>query len=404
MGDRVYYSCLMNFNELASRVHYASKVHENSAYSDMIQRALVKKRAVEIAKYLESQPERFFNSLVVATYGGDPNWHSLSNVKNKYSSESLNNLTEEIVESVGFLTLDGTEKLFAVDGQHRLAGIKNFLNSHSKDKIYDEVSVIFVAHEDSNDGLIRTRRLFTTLNKTARPVSKGGIIALDEDDVMAICVRRIVEKSIYFQGNRIAFVARNNLPVSNVTSLTTIGNLYDILCILFTIANSKLKDQKHSLQQIRPPENTLTEYYELALTFLREMKENFKELEDFFTSEDTTHVVKKYRGVHGGSALFRPVGLEIFTRIVAQLTQQKHMELTEAVKLSANLPTDLNDSPYVGLLWNSSTKTVINAHKVTLREILLHMIGASKKSENELISRYRIESGDTSAKLPNPVV
>ena len=53
---------------------------------------------------------------------------------------------------------------------------------------FDEVSVIFVAHEATSQGLERTRRLFTTLNKTDRPVSKGDIIALDEDDVVAICV------------------------------------------------------------------------------------------------------------------------------------------------------------------------------------------------------------------------
>ena len=44
-------------------------------------------------------------------------------------------------------------------------------------------------------------RLFTTLNKTARPVSKNAVIALDEDDVMAICVRRLIEDSRFFHGN-----------------------------------------------------------------------------------------------------------------------------------------------------------------------------------------------------------
>lgn len=32
----------------------------------------------------------------------------------------------------------------------------------------------------------RTHRLFTTLNKSAKPVAKADIIALDEDDTMAI--------------------------------------------------------------------------------------------------------------------------------------------------------------------------------------------------------------------------
>ena len=56
-------------------------------------------------------------------------------------------------------------------------------------------------------------------------------------------------------------------------------------------------------------------------------------------SGDTESVVKKYRGNHGGHVLFRPVGLEILTRVVARLT--KEMELEKAVKLAAQLPNDL---------------------------------------------------------------
>ena len=40
-----------------------------------------------------------------------------------------------------------------------------------------------VMHKNTTDGLEATRRLFTTLNKTAKPVSKNAVIALDEDDV-----------------------------------------------------------------------------------------------------------------------------------------------------------------------------------------------------------------------------
>ena len=83
MGDWVYYSCLMDLRELAERVSYAREVHKNHRLSDMIQRQLQRGRTAEIAKYLTTQPERFFNSLVIATYGGQPNWHALSEVRSK---------------------------------------------------------------------------------------------------------------------------------------------------------------------------------------------------------------------------------------------------------------------------------------------------------------------------------
>ena len=336
MGDWVYYSCLMDLPELAERVSYADDVHKNRRLSDMIQRQLKRGRSALISEYLTTQPERFFNSLVIATYGGQPNWHALSDLRTKGKDDDLADLSDETIESVGFLTLRGDEKLFAIDGQHRLAGIKKAINDGIEQDPSDEVSVIFVAHKTSKKGLERTRRLFTTLNKTARPVSKGDIISLDEDDVMALCVRWLIEEAELFSGNRVAFVASNNMPVGNTTSLTTIGNLYDVLAILFTSSTSKLKKRRADLQRVRPSEEDLNKYFAYSKDFFDRLIANFEELKEFFGTKNADTVVKKYRGNHGGNALFRPIGLDIFVRIIARLT--KDMSLDQAVKLAARLP------------------------------------------------------------------
>ncbi|MCU7860980.1 MAG: DGQHR domain-containing protein [Candidatus Thiodiazotropha sp. (ex Lucinoma kastoroae)] len=403
MGNWVYYSCLMSMGELSERVRYAEEIHNNERLSDMIQRQLKTGRSAQIAKYLETQPERFFNSLVVATYGGQPNWHALSDLKSKSKNDEFQGLTEETVESVGFLTFRGDEKLFALDGQHRLAGIKKAVKEGLESAPYDDVSVIFVAHKENKKGLERTRRLFTTLNKTARPVSKGDIIALDEDDVMSICVRRLIEDTALFSDDRIAFVASNNMPVRNTTSLTTIGNLYDVLSILFTDAKSELKKKKADLQRVRPNDEELDAYFEYSRNYFILLRKNFKELEKYFASKNTDAVVQKFRGSHGGNALFRPIGLEIFVRIIARLT--KDMPLEEAIELASKLPRDLNKAPYEGLMWDSNKKTILNSHKVTLREILLYMVtGKSKYKEAILLERYRKDTGDELAVLPEKIL
>lgn len=315
MGDWIYYTCLMDIGELSKRVRYAEEVHSNKLLSDMIQRSLRSGRAAQIAQYLENQPERFFNALVVATYGGQPNWHALNDVKTRTKDGELKSLDDDTVASVGFLTFQGDEELFALDGQHRLAGIKKAIRNGIDQDPYDEVSVIFVGHKDTKNGLERTRRLFTTLNKTARPVTKGEIIALDEDDVMAISVRRLIEQTDLFAGNRIAFVASNNMPTANTTSLTTIANLYDVLTILFTNAQSDLKKQKADLQRVRPDDETLDKHFKFAESYFLQLRMNFKALDEFFSAKNTEPVIKKYRGNHGGHVLFRPIGLEIMTRV-----------------------------------------------------------------------------------------
>ena len=402
MGDWVYYSCLMDIGNLAKRVRYAEDIHKNESLSKMIQQRLNSGRSTQIAEYLRSQPERFFNSLVVATYKGEPNWFALSDVKsrtnNNTNNKQLEDLDEETLGSVGFLTLSGDEELFALDGQHRLAGIKKAVREGLYQDDCDDISVIFVAHEDTPRGLERTRRLFTTLNKTARPVSKSDIIALDEDDAMALSVRWLIEETELFSGQRVAFVASNNMPSANTTSLTTIGNLYDVLLILFSSAKTDLRKRRADLQRVRPRDEELSQYFALAETFFTALRDNFSELKAFFSANDTAVPVKKFRGSHGGSALYRPIGLEIFVRIVARLTHD--MPVEDAVARASKLPTKLSEEPYLGLMWDARNRTISNSHKVTLREVLLYMVGNSKYSTATLLERYRKETGDDKASLP----
>jgi len=55
-------------------------------------------------------------------------------------------------------------------------------------------------------------------------------------------------------------------------------------------------------------------------------------------------------------------------------------------------------------MWEPNTETISNSHKVTLRETLLYMLNASKYSEQKLLERYRRETGDDQAVLPEKVV
>ena len=399
MGDRVFYSCLMDINEISERIRYADEVHESKGLSEMIQRQLNLGRSRQIATYLGTQDDRFFNSLVIATYDGKPCWRALKDIRGRAAQADLKNLSEETVESLGFLIFSGDEKLFAVDGQHRLAGIKRAAKEGWVKAPYDTLSVIFVAHQ--TEAIERTRRLFTTLNKTARPVSKGDIIALDEDDAMAICVRRLIEETVLFKGERIAFVASNNMPTSNSTSLTTIGSLYDLLKIIFTKTRFDLKTPKPKLQNERPSDKALNAYFKYAKEFFKLLEKHFFELGEFFASEDTKDTVLRYRGSHGGSALFRPIGLDIFVQIIAMLNSD--YPLAKAVRLAAKLPHMLSEPPFAGLMWNTSTNTIVNSNRVILREVLLYMLGRSKLSDDDLTERYRKAIGNGEASLPGRV-
>ena len=195
MGDWIYYVTFLQMEEIAKRIELAEEVHPSSMLKEMIQRQITD-RANPIAEYLLNQQQRFFNSLIVGVYGGSPNWYELAIGTNQLFDAEV--LPLYLEGALGILRLDGEEKLFALDGQHRVEGIKKALKKNENLKT-DEVSVIFVAHQTGADGMERTRRLFTTLNRYAKPVKKSEIIALDEDDIIAIITRELVEKYPLFR-------------------------------------------------------------------------------------------------------------------------------------------------------------------------------------------------------------
>jgi DNA sulfur modification protein DndB len=189
MGDWIYYITYMKFSDVAHWIKKTEEIHKSKKLRDMIQRELTK-RVNPIVDYLVEQEERFFNAIVVGIYGGDPQWYSIE----VHDSPVLGppNLDEDSQHSIGLLVLEGNEKLFAIDGQHRVEAIKGALYK-KPDLGNEDQSVIFVAHRTDEGGQRRTRRLFSTLNRYAKPVSKGEIVALDEDDAFAIVTRRLVE-------------------------------------------------------------------------------------------------------------------------------------------------------------------------------------------------------------------
>lgn len=76
--------------------------------------------------------------------------------------------------NLGIITLTDDVKIFPVDGQHRVAGIKKAIEDKPEMKS-ERVPVIFVGHSTDEIGMQRTRRMFSTLNRYAKPVSLRDI-------------------------------------------------------------------------------------------------------------------------------------------------------------------------------------------------------------------------------------
>lgn len=91
----------------------------------------------------------------------------------------------------------------------------------------ERVPVIFIGHSKDEMGMQRTRRMFSTLNRYAKPVSMRDIIALDEDDVIAIASRNIIDQCNLFEDDRILDSKTKAIPDNNERALTTIITYYE---------------------------------------------------------------------------------------------------------------------------------------------------------------------------------
>ena len=371
MGDWVYYVSFMSMEDIASRVSDVDEIHSSESLKEWLQRRITK-NSEKITEYLLGQQQRLFNAIVVGTYGGQPNWHEIS-----VTGRNIVDVPEGIEGTIGLLELSGDETLFAIDGQHRVKGIAGAIDKSEALK-NEEVCTIFIRgviarrRDEDPDGFQRTRRLFSTLNRYAKPVQKRDIIALDEDDVVAIVTRRLLEEHVLLIDN-VDLGLSKSMKATDFTNLTTLVTLYDVVDIV-------IRDRYrgwHDYKRRRPPETEVDEFYLRASEFWDALCAQFASLKEFRDCPAEDNVASKYRSPNGGDLLFRPVGLMLIGRVVADLRSSVGMSLAEAIEAVGRTPTNLTEYPWQGLLWDNTNRRMLTAkeNQKVARQLLFYALG-----------------------------
>ncbi|MCQ8820297.1 DGQHR domain-containing protein [Pseudoalteromonas agarivorans] len=344
IGSWFTYTSLMTFEEIANLIHFADDLHKIKKLSQMIQRRIKNERATDIASYINNNKDHFFNSLVIGIYEGDPTWHEFDLIKSNSEKPKDVIIPEYASNCFGYLSLTQKEKMFALDGQHRLAGIKQALIDDDKNK-FETLPVVIVSHKNTPEGLIKSRRLFTTLNKKAELVKTESIIALDEDDICACVTRDIIEKSEYFNEENISFTTRN---LSDKKHITTIGAIYKNIQEL---AAFYFKEPLTRVDQIKYSEGNRKELFNFADEFYTATIKHSPELQEAINESDFHAVVAKYRANDGNDhLLFRPLGWDVFTQAFIAL-MKKGITINGAVNQLTNKSLIMSDSPFINKIW-----------------------------------------------------
>ncbi len=401
VGDWAYYSTVMPFSEVDLRIQRAKEINTNPGLDNMIQRELGE-RVDDIASYLRTQAERFFSAIVVGVYEGSPDWFPVE--IDKTSEPQPTNLTERARESVGILQLSGDEKLFAVDGQHRVEGIKQALLEEPS--LGDEdLAVLFVAHRDTAEGVARTRRLFTTLNKYAKRVTTSEIIALDEDDAFAAVTRMIVNRygglnrTFREEDDLLTLVKFEGAQLStrDTVSITTVQMLYKLLTIL-SVPRADAKARR-DLKRRRPDATILESLYDDHVEFWEGLGEFVEPMHEALASDPTQRVAGRFRVPTGGQMLFRPAGQEAFARALRILVD-RGASLRQGTEALASTQLLVDQVPWRHVMWDPNRDAMNRTNQQLAESLLLYMVGQDPLNQAfHLEEEYRKVVGDPGARL-----
>lgn len=390
IGNTTYYLLNLSFRQVAERVTSMSsnEIFTSQSLKEQLQRSLTN-NVRKIKDYLLNHEDHFFSSLVLATYNGNPLWKT---VRMDIDDESYND--------IGLLILSGEETIFPVDGQHRVEGIKLLL-SESPQYSDETIPAMIIGHTNDMEGKTRTRRIFSTLNRYAKPVGKGDIIALDEDDIVAIVTRDLLEEYQLFKNKKILVSQTKAIPKTDKASFTTLMTLYDcnvdiLKMYLFSQdglvrSNEKMKEYL----RVRPSDEQITNFKQYLATFWNQLQEHYPILQQFAVNDSDTAAATYRTQEDGGNALFRPVFLSPFIQAITMVSIKTNHGLSSIMAKYARLDFQISSDMWKGLLWNNESQTMINGNSGIIRLLLLYLYDHSLVSEKE---REKIQEKYASAR------
>ncbi|WOK05069.1 DNA sulfur modification protein DndB [Imperialibacter roseus] len=379
IGDRVFYTTSLTFKQVSDHVEKIDdQLHKSKTLSDLIQRSITN-NYLSIRDYILNQPQLFFNSLVLAVYNNYPDW---TEVKLEYD--------EHEIYTVGLLEFPADGKIFPVDGQHRVEGIKAALLTNPELES-QQIGAIIIGHESTDEGKEKTRRLFTTLNRYAKPVTLNDVIALDEDDTVAIVTRHQIEEYPLFQDKRVVISKQKAIPERNRTAITSIINLYQCNIEIFkqfyfeTFNEKATKKRLENYLKFRRNGEEIEAFREYCLGFWNCFCSGFNIVTGYLRIPIEDNPVGVLRNNDtGGNLLFRPVGLLPFVQAVIEIHKRENSTYEDIFRSFNGVDFQLNAIPWKSVLWDDTNGKMIMGSSTVTKLLFLRIYSEEIMTEIEV--------------------
>lgn len=377
IGDRDYYVTTLTFEQVSQ---FVSKIddhlHKSESLKDLIQRSITDNYR-SVKEYIINQQEFFFNSLVLAVYDDYPNWQE---IEFKYN--------ETETYQMGLLDFPGTHKIFPVDGQHRVEGIKAALIENPELK-NQQIAALFIGHKNDETGKQKTRRIFTTLNRYAKPVSQDYVIALEEDDIVAIATRNLLEEYDLFTGKRVVSANQKAIPKNNKDAITSIITLYQANHELFRFFYEERFNKKPTQKALsrylkfRPSNGDIEAFREYAVSYWDAFKRNLSFITEYVNKSDNSAV--PYRNNEtGGNLLFRPIGLLPFVKASLVIFKREDKNFDQIFERFNEINYYIDSKPWHYVVWNPIEKKMLMNSSSLIYLLLIYLFDRDLLQANEL--------------------
>src|SRR5215217_3532632 len=185
MGDLDYFVSVVTLGEATRLVQYVEQVDGWTSETPpelKLQRKLNLQRVErELVPYLVGGDDHFYSALTVE-------------IRPSPSDDGVGEIAFEPQNSFagglgfGTLTLDGTETLYALDGQHRLKSIELAIRQRPQ-LAREHITLILIPFRD----VARSQSLFSDLNRFAKPTSKSISILFTHREGLARVTKELAQ-------------------------------------------------------------------------------------------------------------------------------------------------------------------------------------------------------------------
>ena len=416
------------------------------------QRAPDWSRQPALAAYLTAKPFRKFSTILVVY---SPNWVNNTKHENWSQGVALKDAIEfEPLDSMGKIGLIDIKdvQLYALDGQHRVMGIRGvselidedqlkykkkngeksnatpltkneWLNEFKIDlsslrEILDEtMSVEFIpsiiAGETREEATQRLRSVFVALNTYAKKTTKSEAELLDEDNGYSVLASSVATTHPLFTNkthikNRVNFknttISKTNTYLTTFEAISNSAENY--LMNVDRERNERWKPRFSGQVPVRPDNSEVEkarEQYKEYLNYLHQLPifqsiergENIVQLREFPDDQnnDESEELKM------GHLLLRPIGQQILASAVGQLVNDEGgMKLKDVFdilaqkdkegKLSAHKPENL----WYGVTYNFLKPSMITSsyNQGVASDLFIYLIrGAERSDQEKLLNKVK---------------